>query len=211
MTAAPEANPSTNYPTTNFGQHCDASVYVVKGNPSRLQSDCKQMAQDIKHCQSMGIKVLLSVGGTWGQDPAHDYYVSNWSNGIYFAEFLYRSFGPADYPWTGPRPFDLPGTEPTVLDGFDFDLQADFSNTAGYVELLSSLRLIIDSHNSILANTPGMKGSPLILTAAPLCPLADGWSNLKDLVGQVAFDKLWIQFYDNDICAAGTSGFNYEA
>jgi hypothetical protein len=55
-----------------------------------------------------------------------NYRVSTQANGEYFANFLYRAFGPYDGSWTGPRPFDISPTNRTQVDGFDFDIEAKF-------------------------------------------------------------------------------------
>lgn len=54
-----------------------------------------------------------------------------------------------------------------------------------------------------------------IITAAPQCPLDIKWQTMAYLLQNVQFDRLWIQFYNNDLCSLlnkdGTPnpGFNY--
>lgn len=60
-----------------------------------------------------------------------------------------------------------------------------------------------------------VSGRSDIITAAPQCPLDDKNQNMKYLLKNVQFDRLWIQFYNNPGCALlnadGTPnpGFNY--
>lgn len=84
------------------------------------------MKQDINYCKSKGVKVLLSIGGEYNTGPSN-YDVTTEENGEYFADFLYGAFGPYDPNWDGPRPFDFSATEHTSVDGFDFDIEHDFS------------------------------------------------------------------------------------
>lgn len=55
-----------------------------------------------------------------------NYLVTSEENGVDFADFLYKAFGPKDDSWTGPRPFDVDEDTPTVVDGFDFDIEEYF-------------------------------------------------------------------------------------
>ncbi|KIH94638.1 hypothetical protein SPBR_05895 [Sporothrix brasiliensis 5110] len=206
VTASSEADSATNYPAINFGNNCDFSYDWVDNKPSRQLSDCTQLGMDILHCQNLSKKVLLSVSGPWVQDLANDYEVTTAAGGAYFAKFLWKAFGPYDETWRGARPFDLDdsGTH-TVLDGFDFDIDVQFVQPDGYTTLLNRLRWYMDDHNAVT------KGRTMIMTGAPRCPMADGYSQIKDLISTVVFDKLWIQFFGNDLCPAGSSGFYYEA
>lgn len=120
---APEHDPS-GYPGTNFAGHCWAGYYENEdGVESSLLSNCHGMKEDIPYCKEKGVKILLSIGGEYTAES--NYQVTSESNGEYFAEFLYKAFGPYDDSWDGPRPFDISETEHTSVDGFDFDLEAD--------------------------------------------------------------------------------------
>ena len=78
------------------------------------------IAEDIPYCQSKGVKVLLSIGGEFNQDPRwySDYTVSTRENGVDFAKFLSNAFGTAKADYDGPRPFG-----DVTVDGFDFDIE----------------------------------------------------------------------------------------
>lgn len=123
VNVAPE-NDISGYPGTNFAGHCWAGVYSNKDDvPSRLLSECWDIKTDISYCQEQGVKVLLSIGGDYNPISS-DYEVTSENNGADFAEFLYKAFGPYDPFWDGPRPFDVSETEHSVVDGFDFDIEA---------------------------------------------------------------------------------------
>jgi len=52
------------YPGTNFGNQCGGSTSTTpSGDHTQLLSDCSLIGPDIKLCQSMGKKILLSLGG----------------------------------------------------------------------------------------------------------------------------------------------------
>lgn len=52
------------YPGTNFGNQCGNSTYTTpSGDHTELLSDCSLIGPDIKTCQSLGKKILLSLGG----------------------------------------------------------------------------------------------------------------------------------------------------
>lgn len=91
---------------------------------SLLLSSCSYIKDDIKKCQSLGKKVLLSVGGVFSESS--NYTLSSVQNGIDFADFLYEAFGPFKAGYTGPRPFDVSSTDHATLDGFDFDIEYMF-------------------------------------------------------------------------------------
>lgn len=86
-------------------------------------SECVDIQGDIPYCQENGVKVLLSIGGVY--DAILSNYEVTDEHADYFAGFLYMAFGPYSEEWTGPRPFDLDGVHAAV-DGFDFDIEADF-------------------------------------------------------------------------------------
>lgn len=76
--------------------------------------------QDIPYCQKQGVKVIVSIGGSYSED--NNYKVTTTENGEYFANFLYKAFGPYDAAWNGPRPFDHGDTR-VAVDGFDFAIR----------------------------------------------------------------------------------------
>ena len=87
--------------------------------------NCPDIGTDIATCQSLGVKIFLSLGGASGS-----YGFSSDADGTAFAEVLYNTFlgGSA-----AQRPFGS-----AVLDGFDLDIEG--GNSAGYGALINALR-----------------------------------------------------------------------
>src|SRR5262245_3517654 len=63
---APEHDPDTGYPGTNFAGHCGAYYYEKNGKKSKLL-DCKEVQEDVAKCKKANVKILLSIGGHY--DP----------------------------------------------------------------------------------------------------------------------------------------------
>ncbi len=124
VTQSPEHGNGTDYPGTNFAAHCAAGVYFNGQQKSQLLKDCDIIKADIQTCQSLGKKVLLSIGGVYSE--ANDYSLSSVAKGQEFADFMFEAFGPYQDGYDGPRPFDLSETDHTCLDGFDFDIEIKF-------------------------------------------------------------------------------------
>ncbi|KAI1407776.1 glycoside hydrolase superfamily [Hypoxylon sp. FL1857] len=194
---SPENGNGTGYPGTNFAAHCAAEVYTNNNRNSKLLSSCSFIKEDIKTCQRLGKKVLLSVGGVYS--ASSNYTLSSVQSGLDFAEFLYQAFGPYKSTYHGPRPFDTSSTDHTSLDGFDFDIEKKFADQQPYVHMVNHLRELIHAD-----------GKDMILTAAPQCPQSDDYFQMKTILQQAQFDKIWVQFYNNPICNANSPTFNYD-
>lgn len=121
VTQSPEHG--NGYPGTNFAAHCASGVYYNNGQETQLLKDCDFIKADIKTCQSLGKKILLSIGGVWSE--VNDYSLSSTTAGGDFADFLFDAFGPYQEGYDGPRPFDPTGDH-TSIDGFDFDIEVKF-------------------------------------------------------------------------------------
>lgn len=84
------------------------------------------LQSDIPYCRSKGVKVILSIGGVYNAVTSN-YFVGDNGTATDFATFLYNAFGPYNANYTGPRPFDdITTGAHTSVDGFDFDIEADF-------------------------------------------------------------------------------------
>jgi chitinase len=112
------------YPGTNFGGSCFAENFTAPGyngvnDPALndLQSKCPSMVSGIPRCQSLGKKILLSLGG-----QAVTYALTSVEDAEYMADFLWGAFGPLNPSGNWPRPFDTEGVVNEV-DGFDFDIE----------------------------------------------------------------------------------------
>ncbi|CCD26758.1 chitinase NDAI_0I01890 [Naumovozyma dairenensis CBS 421] len=131
---------------------------------------CSQIAQDITTCQSLGKKVLLSLGGATGT-----YGFSSIAEATAYAETLWNLFGEGST--TEIRPFDF-----AVVDGFDFDVENN--NSVGYSALVQKLRSLYET---------GSK--QYYISAAPQCPYPD--VSVGPLLESENIDFLFIQFYNN--------------
>lgn len=157
----------------NFGGQCNDQF-------SDGTLHCSTIGEDIKTCQGLGKKVLLSLGGATGT-----YGFSGDSDGKDFADVLWNKFGGGTDP---ERPFD-----DAIVDGFDFDIENKDQN--GYVALANELRQKFSS---------GSK--QYYLSAAPQCVYPD--ESVGDLLSQVSIDFAFIQFYNNYCSLAGSFNWN---
>lgn len=142
---------------------------------------CTQIAEDIETCQSLGKKVLLSLGGASGS-----YLFSGDSQAETFAQTLWDTFGEGT--GASERPFDS-----AVVDGFDFDIENN--NEVGYSALATKLRTLF---------AEGTK--QYYLSAAPQCPYPD--ASVGDLLENADIDFAFIQFYNNYCSVSGQ--FNWD-
>ncbi|KAM0271678.1 hypothetical protein ACHAQH_008988 [Verticillium albo-atrum] len=185
------------YPGTNFAGHCGGEQFYVNpanGEETSLIMNCDAIKTDIRYCQAIGKKVLLSIGGRCAGGEPCSYDVFDEEEGEAFAEQLHSIFGPYDPSYTGPRPFDISETEHVGVDGFDFDIEFKYPNQVPYIRMVKVLRSL----------NPGY-----YITAAPQCPTSDEYFQLKELVYAARFDALFIQFYNNPGCQA-SDDINYD-
>ncbi|KAK4436256.1 Hevamine-A [Sesamum alatum] len=156
-------------PGLNLAAHCDP--------PS---GTCRRLVTEIQACQSLGIKVLLALGGAYG-----NYGLCSPDDAKQVAAYLYDTF--------------LSGTSTTgplgavALDGIDFDIEYP-SSTLYWDDLARALKNY---------STPQKK---VYLAAAPQCPRPD--RNLDTAIRTGLFDYVWVQFYNNPQCdyRSGVSG-----
>ncbi|KAK4692582.1 hypothetical protein P7C71_g4654, partial [Lecanoromycetidae sp. Uapishka_2] len=182
---------SGGYPGTNFGNQCGSETYKnPSGSSSPLLSYCPNIGPDIKTCQSMGKKVLLSLGGA----IPNNQHVNSDTTAVNFANFLWRAFGPDKESSTStfPRPFGN-----AVVDGFDFDIEnvlASGENTGdlsrGYGTMITTLRTLYTSD----------KSKSYYISGAPQCVVPD--THLANAIETSWFDFLFVQFYNTPSCSA---------
>lgn len=136
-------------PELNLAGNCDETF-------SNGLLHCSAVGQDIKTCQKMGKKILLSLGGAAGS-----YGFTSDADGASFATTLWNMFGNGK--GLEQRPFD-----DAVVDGFDFDIEA--GNT-GYAACANALKSYFDNDTS----------KKYYISAAPQFPYPDySLSNLLD-------------------------------
>ncbi|KAH8690721.1 putative chitinase [Talaromyces proteolyticus] len=148
--------------------------------------NCDSLAAAIPKCQAKGIKVILSLGGAAG-----GYSLSSSSEASQIGQYLWDAYGGSGN-GTVERPLGN-----VVVDGFDFDIE----NPHGaeyYPDLISTLR----------SNFAKDTSKTYYVTSAPQCPLPE--PNMGAIIQNAKFDKIWIQFYNNNNytypCALGING-----
>ncbi|KAL9129994.1 MAG: hypothetical protein Q9217_001716 [Psora testacea] len=178
------------YPGTNFGNQCGQETYNnPDGTPSPLLSNCPHIGPDVKFCQAMGKKILLSLGGAYptnqhieSQDSAND-----------FADFLWRAFGPdKELPGsTFPRPFG-----DASIDGFDLDIESSLVEAQPHGAPNDPYGHLVKRFRQHYKQEP----TTYYISGAPQCIVPD--ANLAEAIKQADFDFLFVQFYNTPICSA---------
>lgn len=171
-------------PSIDFGPGCTDPT-PTQANLAPGLKDCTALAQEITTCQSIGKKVLLSLGG----------YNSNASftssqQASDFASMLWDLFGAGNgsEATSALRPFG-----PDVrVDGFDIDNENH--RTYHYETFTTALRAKLDSDSS----------KTYYLSAAPQCPIPDESIPLGALLQA---DFVFVQFYNNPGCNLDSAGF----
>lgn len=171
-------------PAVNFGNACEGTYF----DGTNLLH-CSQIGDDIKTCQSLGKKVLLSLGGASGS-----YGFTDDTEAESFADELWDLFGGGS---SDTRPFD-----DAIVDGFDLDIEGGTST--GYGAFANRMKTHYDSASK-----------DYYLSAAPQCPIPDAF--LNSALTTAPFDFIFVQFYNN-YCgmqnwASGDSNanFNYDS
>ncbi|XP_047965370.1 hevamine-A-like [Salvia hispanica] len=144
-------------PILNLAGHC-------------IPQPCSIFADEIRYCQSLGIKVLLSLGGAIGT-----YGISSTADAQQVAAYLWTSYLSG---FVGPL-------GDVALDGIDFDIEVPTS-TLHWDDLARAIAAY---------STPQRK---IYLSAAPHCLIQD--RNLDVAIKTGLFDYVWVQFYNNQQC-----------
>ncbi|XP_052170471.1 acidic endochitinase-like [Diospyros lotus] len=149
-------------PVLNLVDHCDPA-----------SGGCVSMSSDIKTCQGLGIKVLLSIGG-----PTVSYTLTSVEDARSVADYLWCNFLSGQ---STSRPLG-----DAILDGINFDIET------GTVEYWDELAKALSGFSSQL----GMK--EVYLAATPRCPFPD--TRLKDAIATNLFNHVQVQFYNSPPC-----------
>ncbi|KAL1604954.1 Chitinase 2 [Paraconiothyrium brasiliense] len=135
--------------------------------------NCPQIAADIKTCQNQGKTIMLSIGG----DSYNEGGFTTAALATAAADKIWAMFGPVQSSSGALRPF-----ADSVLDGFDFDFEANVSNMATFANRLRTLM-------------NAATGKKYYLSAAPQCPYPDAYTS--DILNNVPLDWVNVQFYNN--------------
>ncbi|KAJ8540061.1 hypothetical protein K7X08_026450 [Anisodus acutangulus] len=156
-------------PKLNLAGHCEPS-----------NGGCQILTNSIRQCQSMGIKVMLSIGG-----GTNTYSLSSADDARQVADYLWNNYLGGQ---SSTRPLGN-----AVLDGIDFDIELGQPH---YVALARRL----SEHSQ--------QGKKIYLTAAPQCPFPD--KLLNDALQTGLFDYVWVQFYNNPQCEFVSNPENFK-
>ena len=170
------------FPAIDFIAACSGQTPQMQSAGADGLRNCPDMASQIKQCQGLGKKVLLSLGGSKG--------VTEFPNDLKAAEFanqLWDLFGADTGVESGLRPFG-----DVKIDGFDIDNEVD--QTLGYTTFVSSLRKAMTADSS----------RTYYISAAPSCTRPDPSIPLDAMR---TMDFIFVQFYGNVACNAGSPGF----
>lgn len=158
-------------PKLNLAGHCDPQ-----------SNACTQFGDQIKSCQSCGVKVFLSLGGGFG-----NYSLTSAADAKIVSKYLWNFF--LGGMGTAARPFG-----DAILDGIDFDIEL------GSTEHWEDLARYLKAYNS----QQGRRRTTVYLSAAPQCPYPDRF--LGKALNTGLFDFVWVQFYNNPQCQYSSSG-----
>jgi chitinase len=146
-----------NQPELNLAGHC-------------TPPNCQKLRDSINHCQSIGIKIILSIGGEY----KGKYSLSSPEDANQVADYIWNKFLGGT---SNSRPFG-----DAILDGVDFDIEG--GSNLHYATLAIKLN---DHYKSD-------SRKKYYLTAAPICPFQD--NILQRALSTGLFDYVWIQFYN---------------
>lgn len=153
-------------PVLDLSGHCNAS-----------HGGCAALSRDIRICQKLGVKVLLSLGGSGAASNSLD----STEDARQVAEYLYKSF-------LSGKAFSRP-LGGAVLDGVDFSVAGRGATKKD--------RLHWEDLAEALANYSG-EGRKVLLTAAAGCDFPD--RTLKRAIAAGLFDVVWVRFYGGAAC-----------
>ncbi|KAG0502906.1 hypothetical protein HPP92_002978 [Vanilla planifolia] len=147
-------------PQLNLAGHCDP-----------FTNGCTGLSDDIRSCQSHGVKVLLSIGGAAGS-----YILTSPDDARQVAVYIWNNYLGGQSSW---RPLG-----DAVLDGVDFDIEG------GSPDHYDDLARYLSAYSN--------QGKKVHLSAAPQCPYPDAW--IGKALNTGVFDYVWVQFYNNPPC-----------
>ncbi|CAM8973475.1 unnamed protein product [Rhodiola kirilowii] len=147
-----------------------SKVLNLAGHCDQASNTCVALSDQIKSCQSQGIKVFLSIGG-----GVAGYTLSSPADAQDLADYLWNNF-------LGGQSSSRPLGD-AVLDGIDFDIEL---GTGLYWDNLAQALAVYSQQKKIY------------LSAAPQCVFPD--ANLNTALNTGLFNYVWVQFYNNPGC-----------
>ncbi|KAI9680367.1 MAG: hypothetical protein M1829_001253 [Trizodia sp. TS-e1964] len=198
---------ANDYPELNLGSVCtDKSPDQTSRAPGLL--NCPDLASHISHCQDMGKKVFLSIGGAKDSGNSDSKFDSD-DHARSVADKIWKLFGSGSGE-ESLRPFGN-----VTVDGFDIGLSIlpdaiqkqstnsfspdnESKDSSHYDIFFNELKSQFTSY----ASSSG--GKKYYLSAAPECPNPD--ASIPQSVLQAA-DFVFVQFFNNPDCNIDAAGF----
>ncbi|KAB8280939.1 glycoside hydrolase superfamily, partial [Yarrowia lipolytica] len=189
----------TQLPLSTYCRSNSADIYVVSFLDSfsgkqtngtgemavSYEGPMTSLGGEISICQSLGRKVLISLGGESGQ-----YGLDSGADGETLAGQLWDTFGGGKNA-SVQRPFGN-----VIIDGFDLDIE--HGDPVGYGDLVNRLRVLYATDTSKM----------YYVSAAPQCPFPDEW--ITQALEQSEVDFAFVQFYNNDCGLDEPKNFNFD-
>ncbi|KIW19305.1 hypothetical protein PV08_03599 [Exophiala spinifera] len=172
------------YPSMNMASNCWAPSAAQQNAGATGLLDCvgDGFAVQISSCQSLGKKVLISMGGIYS-----NLQISSTDQATQAAQLLWNLFlGGTDAATAPLRPYGS-----VVLDGIDLDNENP-SNAQYMPSLMAALRTLMATDSA----------KSYYLSAAPQCPQPDQSILVPGLLDVVDFFN--VQFYNNPSCQLGS-------
>lgn len=167
-------------PVLNFANQIDSCTLFQGTQLSR----CPEIEDDIQTCQQQHQKkILLSIGGATYTEGGF----TSSADAVAAADLVWSMFGPRhttnSTTMQHRRGLALRPFGDAVLDGFDLDFESPVQNAVPFANRLRHL-MSLD------------KSKEYLLTVAPQCVYPDV-ANGDMLNGNVSFDAVFVQFYNN--------------
>ncbi|KNA12332.1 hypothetical protein SOVF_126810 isoform A [Spinacia oleracea] len=157
-------------PSLNLAGHCDPS-----------SGGCTVVGPEVEYCQSLGVKVMLSLGGAIG-----NYGFSSKKDTRNFSRYLWDNFLGGKVIGNRGNTSSYRPLGNAVFDGIDFAI--DQSNSTRHWDDLARY----------LARYNRRGKRKVYLTAAPLCPFPSKYLDMA--LKTRLFDYVWVQFYGHTSC-----------
>ncbi|RPD59685.1 glycoside hydrolase [Lentinus tigrinus ALCF2SS1-6] len=167
----------------NYFANNNSMKFNLADNCDAQHFACQALEPDIESCQQQGKIMLISLGGGDQSDP---WTFANKDQAEGFAKLLYNSFLGGNDP-NVPRPFGK-----AVLDGIDIDLEN--GNSDHFDEMIAAVQAAAKGNSD---------SKKYWVTGAPQCQRKE--PHIETALSTVAFDALFIQFYNND-CGLEANG-----
>ncbi|KGN56468.1 acidic endochitinase [Cucumis sativus] len=164
--------------TVSLGNAQTPEINVIDYCTSTGVDGCTKFSQEIKSCQALGIKIMLSIGGGVGK-----YNLNNFTEATNFSTYLWNNFLGGQ---SNSRPLN-----DVVFDGVD--ITNERSSWDNWSKLGEELRKLYEKQRK-----------KFYLSAAPQCSSLDSSSHSIPQPG--IFDYISVQFFGNNLVCQYLNG-----